>query len=73
MRTIVLLLGLVACERTVSSDADCEAWADPCSGCAQQCTAVWDVDLPGTGECDVDCTDVLPACVADGGTCVFAD
>ncbi|MEZ4315916.1 MAG: hypothetical protein R3F61_00355 [Myxococcota bacterium] len=71
MRTVVLALLLVGCERTISSDADCQAWADPCSGCVQQCTAKWDVAPDDS--CDVDCLDPLPACIADGGTCVFAD
>ncbi|MCB9675850.1 MAG: hypothetical protein H6737_12080 [Alphaproteobacteria bacterium] len=71
MRYLVPLLMLAACERTVSSDADCEAWVDACNACAQQCTPRWDVPAE---TCDLGCPDdPLPACVADGGSCTFSD
>ena len=71
MRGLLLLSVLVGCERTVSSDADCQAWVDTCAGCVQQCTAVWDVVET---ECDLGCPDEpLPACVAEAGSCVFSD
>lgn len=71
MVRLVPLLVLVACERTVSSDADCVAWVDSCAGCAQQCTPAW---LVSDELCRTDCGDpVLAACVADGDRCVFRD
>lgn len=70
---VPLLLAAVACELTVSEDADCEAWLDTCGGCTPMCTPKWDVPEQS---CDIACeTNVseLPACVAEAGTCVFTE
>ena len=67
-----LLALQLACEQTVTSDADCKAWTDACNGCVQLCTPSWEVPEE---ICDVDCSDQdpLPACIHRDGECVFAD
>jgi hypothetical protein len=65
----LVLLSSTAC--SVDSDDDCSAWLDACNECVVRCTPNWEVP---TSECTPACaTQEMPPCVADAGTCVFAE